>query len=114
MRLPIAFFVADLWREPGGQVYVLISRARVLVHARITAALFLDRENVASQLAKVTDPRNMLLVGVPPKDLIEDVAQALIRAGLDPDACFARSCDVTQELAKRQTLFDYFFSSRSL
>ena len=59
---------------------------------------------LAQAPAKVTDPRNMLLAGVPPKDLIEDVAQALIAAGYDPDECFPRSCDVTQEQReKKQT-----------
>ena len=39
----------------------------------------------------------MALVGLPPKDLLEDVAQAFCEKGLDPDECFARACDVTQE-----------------
>ena len=54
-----------------GQVYVLISR--------------------------VTDPRNMLLIGLPPKDMLEDIAQALVENGLDPDEVFERACNVTQE-----------------
>ena len=78
-----------------GQVYVLISRALRLV--------FSDRRALAILLccagecrAEVTDPQNMLLVGIPPKDLIPDVAQALIAAGLDPDQSFVRACEVTQ------------------
>ena len=54
-----------------GQVYVLISR--------------------------VTDPRNMLLIGLPPKDMLEDIAQALVQNGHDPDEVFERACNVTQE-----------------
>ena len=54
-----------------GQVYVLISR--------------------------VTDPRNMLLIGLPPKDMLEDIAQALVENGIDPDEVFERACNVTQE-----------------
>ena len=54
-----------------GQVYVLISR--------------------------VTDPKNFILCGVPPKDLIEDVAQALIAAGVDVDQYFKTACSVTKE-----------------
>ena len=54
-----------------GQVYVLISR--------------------------VTDPKNFMLLGVPPKDLIEDVAQALLRKGIDVDAFFEAACKVSGE-----------------
>ena len=54
-----------------GQVYVLISR--------------------------VTDPRNFLCCGVPPKDLWEDVSQAWIRAGYNVHDCWKRACAVTNE-----------------
>ena len=36
-------------------------------------------------------------LGLPPKDMLEDIAQALAEKGLDPDEVFARACDVTQE-----------------
>ena len=42
-----------------GQVYVLISR--------------------------VTDPKNFMLVGVPPKDLLEPIALELLANGIDVD-----------------------------
>ena len=45
-----------------GQVYVLISR--------------------------VTDPQNFYLLGVPPRDLLEDVASALIEQGISVDEFF--------------------------
>ena len=48
-----------------GQVYVLVSR--------------------------VTDPNNFLLVGVPPKDLLEDIAAALLARGVDIDNLRAMS-----------------------
>ena len=54
-----------------GQVYVLVSR--------------------------VTDPQNFLLVGIPPRDLIEDLAQALLRQGIDVDALFEKACQVTSD-----------------
>ena len=54
-----------------GQVYVLVSR--------------------------VTDPNNFLLVGVPPKDLLEDIAAALLARGVDIDKYFEDSCSVTRE-----------------
>ena len=45
----------------------------------------------------MVDPRNFLLVGVPPKDMIEDVAQALTAAGIDADKFFEKACTVTRE-----------------
>ena len=48
-------------------------------------------------ISRVTDPSNMILIGIPPKDMVEDVAQALRENGMDPDAVFARACEVTQE-----------------
>ena len=54
-----------------GQVYVLVSR--------------------------VTDPKNFSLVGIPPRDLVEDLAQALLRAGIDVDAFFEKACQVSGE-----------------
>ena len=54
-----------------GQVYVLISR--------------------------VTDPRNFELLGIPPLDLLEDVAEAWRAAGLDVVDCLRRATEVTCE-----------------
>ena len=54
-----------------GQVYVLVSR--------------------------VTDPQNFVLVGVPPKDLLEDIAAALLARGVDVDKYFEDACSVTRE-----------------
>ena len=54
-----------------GQVYVLISR--------------------------VTDPRNFCLVGLPPADLLDEVAEAWAANGFDVDACFAAAAAVTED-----------------
>ncbi len=54
-----------------GQVYVLISR--------------------------VTDPKNFMLIGLPPRDLLEDIAQAISRTGKDPEAFYRKSLSVTRE-----------------
>ena len=54
-----------------GQVYVLVSR--------------------------VTDPQNFVLVGGPPKDLLEDVAAALLARNVDVDKYFEDACSVTRE-----------------
>ena len=40
---------------------------------------------------------DFMLIGVPPKDLIEDVAEELHRGGIDADAYFEDACKVTGE-----------------
>ncbi len=47
--------------------------------------------------SRVTDPDNFQLVGVPPQDLLEEVARAWQQQGLDVDKCFAAAAEVTQE-----------------
>jgi len=54
-----------------GQVYVLVSR--------------------------VTDPRNFELLGIPPVDLLEEVAEAWRAAGMDVVECLHRATEVTCE-----------------
>ena len=48
-------------------------------------------------ISRVTDNANLSLLGVPPKDLIDEVARALREAGLNVDECFKRACAVTNE-----------------
>ena len=48
-------------------------------------------------VSRVTDPKNLLLLGIPPKDLIEDVGQALVQLGIDVNAFFEAACQVTGE-----------------
>ena len=36
-------------------------------------------------VSRVTDPQNFLLIGVPPKDLLEYIAAALIAFGINVD-----------------------------
>ena len=52
-----------------GQIYVLVSR--------------------------VTDPDLFRAVGLPPQDLLEEVARALVAAGHDVDNVFSRAASVT-------------------
>ena len=49
------------------------------------------------KVSRVTDPSNFILVGVPPKDLLEDVQSAWRRAGLNVDDCYAKAVNVTGE-----------------
>ena len=55
----------------SGQIYVLISR--------------------------VTDPKNIQLLGVPPIDLLEDVCHAWREAGLDISVCLRKCVTITNE-----------------
>ena len=48
-------------------------------------------------VSRVTDPQDFRLVGLPPKDLLDDVAQAWAARGLDVDQCFARAVQVSEE-----------------
>ena len=48
-------------------------------------------------ISRVTDPRNFHLIGVPPRDVLEDVAAALIADGVDVDHFFENACTVTGE-----------------
>ena len=48
-------------------------------------------------ISRVTDPGNFNLIGVPPRDLLEDVAYALLGERLDVDEYFKTMCAVTNE-----------------
>jgi hypothetical protein len=48
--------------------------------------------------SRCTDPQNYCLIGVPPKDLLEDIWQAVARAGKDPEAFFRKNVSVTKDL----------------
>ncbi len=69
-----------------GQLYVLISRA--------------------------TDPVNVQLVGVPPRDLIADVERAWAAAGLNVRECFTRAAAVTNEWIYDPSLPERFAQRR--
>ncbi len=48
-------------------------------------------------ISRATDPQNVQLVGLPPKDLLDDVELAWKRAGLNVDECWKRAVSVTNE-----------------
>ena len=48
-------------------------------------------------VSRVTDPRHFVLIGIPPRDLVDDVARAVYAAGLDVDEFYRRACTVTNE-----------------
>ncbi len=48
-------------------------------------------------VSRCTDPANFHLVGVPPKDLLNDVVAAWTAAGLNVEECFRKAVSVTNE-----------------
>lgn len=48
-------------------------------------------------ISRVTDPRNLELIGLPPRDLLDRVAAEWLRLGLDVNKCMANACKVTGE-----------------
>ena len=57
-------------------------------------------------ISRATDPRNVELVGIPPKDLIAAVVEAMNKAGLDGVDILKKSCDITREFAYDPTVED--------
>ena len=52
-------------------------------------------------VSRVTDPQNFVLVGVPPKDLLEDIAAALLARGVDADKYYTFYRSVNRALSGR-------------
>ena len=48
-------------------------------------------------ISRVTDPGNLELIGLPPADLLDDVAEELLRRGIDVNAFFKAACTITGE-----------------
>jgi len=48
-------------------------------------------------VSRVTDPRNLCLIGLPPADLLDEVAAAWAAQGYDVDECFRRATKVSEE-----------------
>ena len=47
--------------------------------------------------SRVTDPRHLELIGMPPEDILEDVCHAWERDGLDVVECLRRATTVTND-----------------
>jgi len=56
-----------------------------------------DAPEVYVLLSRVTDPRHIALIGMPPADILEDVCSAWEKAGLDVVECLRRATQVTNE-----------------
>ena len=85
-----------------GQVYVLVFKGNSHTHSDLLGRSENDITTqgdliVPSKVSRVTDPKNFLLCGLPPKDMWEDVAEAWLRAGLNVPDCWKRACSVTNE-----------------
>ena len=48
-------------------------------------------------ISRVTEPQNLQLIGLPPADLLDDVAEELLRRGIDVNAFFKAACTITKE-----------------
>lgn len=48
-------------------------------------------------VSRVTDPRLLNLIGVPPIDLVDDICRAVFAAGFDLDEYWRRAVSVTNE-----------------
>ena len=68
---------------------------RITVQGCLEGVFALGQVYVLS--SRVTDPANFQLVGMPPEDLLEEVARAWKEAGLDVNLCFAKAAEVTNE-----------------
>ena len=86
-----------------GQVYVLVSLpGRLFSNGHImlrrhVGPLVAKLSGAQASPGRCTDPRNFELVGVQPKDLVEELAAALRRAGLEPDDVFSKCVIVSGE-----------------
>ena len=68
---------------------------RITVQGCLEGVFALGQVYVLS--SRVTDPAHFQLVGLPPEDLLEEVALAWKQAGHDVDVCFAMAAAVTSE-----------------
>jgi hypothetical protein len=48
-------------------------------------------------ISRATDPNNVVLIGIPPLDMVDEVARGVYAAGIDVDEFFRRACSVTNE-----------------
>ena len=85
-----------------GQVYVLVFKGNFHTHSDPLGRSENDFTThgdliVPSKVSRVTEPKNFLLCGLPPKDLWEDVSLAWARAGLNVTDSWKRACSVTNE-----------------
>ena len=88
-----------------GQVYVLtvdgLDVATPWARAGNRPALrlvpWLRRALSVSRISRVTDPRNLTLVGLPPKDLLVEVMAGWQATGYDGIECLRNACSVSKD-----------------
>ena len=79
-----------------GQVYVLVSRVTDRCRINEPSVLVLRSVRMSTILFHL-DPRNFELLGIPPIDMLEDVAEAWRREGLDVAECLRRAVTITND-----------------
>jgi hypothetical protein len=89
-----------LMTKVGPGVRALLSRDRLPMETILLNTCGIPRLSgmVCIALPSQQDPVLLMLIGLPPKDLLEDIWQAVMRTGKDPEAFFRKNLSVTQEL----------------
>jgi len=84
---------------PLGPAYALVSHKvqALTMRGKVLGCLegIFAHGQVYVLISRVTDPQNLCLIGLPPADLLDEVAEAWAANGLDVDACFATAAAVT-------------------
>ena len=88
-----------------GQVYVLTADGldaatpwtRACKRPTLHLSPWLRRALSVSRISRVTDPRNLTLVGLPPKDLLVEVMAGWQATGYDGIECLRNACSVSKD-----------------
>ena len=100
--------IASMWRSQPGLVQVPLVPAYALsIHKSQSLTIkhivkgclegIFAHGHAYTMTSRSTDPLNFEFVGLPPTDLLDEVAAAWAAHGLDVDACFRKACAVTDE-----------------
>ena len=100
--------IAGMWRSQPGLVQVPLVPAYALsIHKSQSLTIrhvvkgclegIFAHGHAYTMTSRSTDPLNFEFVGLPPADLLDEVAAAWAAHGLDVDACFRKACSVTNE-----------------
>ena len=76
-------------RLPHGRVHISAPTLRL--------SPWLRRALSVSRISRVTDPRNLTLVGLPPKDLLVEVMAGWQATGYDGIECLRNACSVSKD-----------------
>jgi hypothetical protein len=100
--------IAGMWRSQPGLVQVpLVPSYALSIHKSQSLTIrhivkgclegIFAHGHAYTMISRSTDPMNFEFVGLPPADLLDEVAAAWAACGFDVDACFRKACAVTGE-----------------